>query len=104
MISGRLKQLQKFLDEDPADPFNWYALALEYLKSDQKKALTLFEKLLADFDQYLPTYYQAALLYIQLEESRKAVNVFEKGIALARDQNNLKAANELRSALDELLY
>jgi len=104
MISGRLGQLQKFLDEDPSDPFNWYALALEYQKSDQKKALALYEKLLADFEVYIPTYYQAAHLYQQMGEKERSIDVFEKGILQARKQNDFKAAKELRSALDELLF
>lgn len=104
MNSGRIEQLQKFLDEDPSDPFNWYALALEFLKSDPQKAQALFEKLLTDFEQYIPTYYPAGHLYLELGESEKAVEVFEKGIALAREQNDLKTAKELKSALDELMF
>jgi len=104
MISGRIEQLQKFLDEDPSDPFNWYALALEYQKSDPDKALTLYEKLLADFEGYIPTYYHAAHLYQQLGKMEKAIHAFEKGIGEARKQNDLKAAKELRSALDEILF
>jgi tetratricopeptide (TPR) repeat protein len=104
MISARLEALQKFLEEDPTDPFNWYALALEYAKSDKEKALVLFDKLLADFDHYIPTYYHAAHLYMQLGETEKAVAIFEKGIARASMQNDLKAAKELKSALDELLF
>ena len=104
MISDRLEELQKFLDEDPTDPFNWYALALEYQKSDQKKAVLLYEKLLADFVAYVPAYYQAAHLYQQMGEKEKSIDVFEKGILQARKQNDFKAAKELQSALDELLF
>jgi tetratricopeptide (TPR) repeat protein len=104
MNSPRLEQLQKFLEEDPADPFNWYALALEYQKSDLDRALALYEKLLQDFEGYIPTYYHAAHLYQQLGEVEKAIKVFEKGITEAQKQNDLKAAKELQSALNELLF
>jgi tetratricopeptide (TPR) repeat protein len=104
MISLRLEALQKFLEEDPTDPFNWYALALEYAKSDREKALILFEKLLADFDQYIPTYYHAAHLYLQLGQTEKAIQTFQQGIAKAGMQNDLKAVKEMKSALDELMF
>ena len=104
MISDRLAQLQKFLDEDPDDPFNWYALALEYQKSDPHHALTLFDKLLKDFEAYIPTYYHAAHLYQEVGEAKKAVGIFEKGITEATRQHDLKTVKELRSALDELLF
>jgi lipoprotein NlpI len=35
----RLEQLHQFLQEDPADPFNLYALAIEYQKTDIPHAL-----------------------------------------------------------------
>lgn len=104
MNSGRIEQLQKFLDEDRSDPFNWYALALEFVKSDQQKALTLFEKLLNDFPEYIPTYYHAGHLYLELGEHQKAVDVFERGITLAKKQNDVKSTRELKSALDELMF
>lgn len=104
MILSRLEQLQKFLDEDPSDPFNWYALALEYQKTDFRKALPIYEKLLSEFGQYIPTYYQAGNLYQENGEIEKAILTYESGIKQAQLQNDLKSAGELQSALDELTY
>ncbi|VAW26191.1 hypothetical protein MNBD_BACTEROID06-1834, partial [hydrothermal vent metagenome] len=30
MINKRLKNLESFLELEPKDPFNWYAVAMEY--------------------------------------------------------------------------
>ncbi len=103
MNSQRLDLLKQFLAEDPADPFNWYALALEKMKTDHAEASTLFSKLMTDFPDYVPTYYQAGMLAIELNDTEKAADIFEKGIICAKKQNDMKAANELRSALEELL-
>lgn len=103
MNSQRLIQLNQFLEEDPKDPFNWYALALEYLKTDHMKASELFTKILDDFPTYIPTYYQAGMLAMELRDDKRAHAIFEKGINQAVLQRDLKAANELRSALNELL-
>lgn len=104
MSSDRINQLQKFYDEDPQDPFNLYALALEYLKTEPAKARDHFENLLALHPGYLPTYYHAARLYQELGEKKRATGVYEKGIALARQLNEAKALRELQSAYDELLF
>ena len=56
MATDRIKQLEKFYEEDPLDPFNAYALALEYLHSEPQKSRLLFESLLQGHAEYLPTY------------------------------------------------
>jgi|SRR6478736_6697186 len=101
MKSDRIKMLEQFVVEDPADPFNHYALALELAKSDRQKAKEVFDQLITKYPDYVPTYYQAALLYLDLSLNEEATMLIEKGIVQAKKQNNLKAANELRSLLDE---
>jgi hypothetical protein len=63
-MSTRLDTLLQFYKEEPDDPFNIYALAMEYQKTDVKKALDHFALLLQNHDSYLPTYYQAAKLLL----------------------------------------
>lgn len=104
MNSERLKMLKQFVDEDPANAFNWYALALEYQHSDPSEASRLFDKLMTEFEAYLPTYYMAATHYVRQGDSEKAVRTFEKGIEIARMQGDRKTASELRSGLDEILF
>jgi len=94
--------LELFVAEDPTDPFNRYALALELAKSDKLKAKEIFDQLILSNPDYVPAYYQAALLYIELKLNDDATKIIENGIAQAKNQNNLKAANELRGLLDEM--
>ena len=102
--SDRIAQLQRFYDEDPTDPFNLYALALEYVKDDRAKAMELFETLLGKYADYLPTYYHAAGLYQELNHKEKAIAVYQRGISLANGLNDTKTMRELQSALDELTF
>lgn len=104
MENNRLIQLQKFYNEDPADPFNIYALALEYLKYDPEKSTELFEILLNIHKNYLPAYYHAAKLYMERGEKEKATKVYENGISLARSLKDSKAMRELQSAYDEIMF
>lgn len=102
MNSERIKMLEQFVAEDPTDPFNRYALALEVAKSDRHKAKEIFDQLIASHPDYVPAYYQASLTYLELSLNKEAASIIEVGIAQAKKQNNLKAANELRSLLDEM--
>lgn len=99
---NRLEQLTQFLQDDPNDPFTLYALALEYQKTDMIKAKALFDQLLEKHPEYIPTYYHAGNLYVTLQRIDDAVRIFEKGIAVARKQNAVKAMRELQSVYDEL--
>lgn len=96
--------LEKFYAEDPHDPFNAYALALEYLTSDAARSRTLFDWLLDVHQEYLPTYYHAAKFYQETGERGKAAAVFEKGMALARKRNESKTLRELQSAYEEMMF
>jgi tetratricopeptide (TPR) repeat protein len=104
MTTDRITQLQKFYDEEPDDPFNLYALALEYLKLDPATSRTHFETLLRSHPDYLPTYYHAARLYSEMGDRQKAITVFEEGISLAKRIDDRKAQRELQSAYDEMMF
>jgi tetratricopeptide (TPR) repeat protein len=101
-MTDRIRQLEKFMEEDSSDPFIHYALALEYAKVDRQKAIDTFEILMRTSRDYLPTYYQLAKLYESQGQKANAVRVFEDGIDLARKQNNLKTLQELQRAREEI--
>jgi len=103
-MTSRIKQLEQFVKEDPEDPFNRYALALEYIKTDKIKASVIFFDLIRDHNDYLPTYYHLGKLYEEMHESEKALDVFDQGIDLARRQNDQKTLRELLGAKQELLF
>lgn len=104
MNATRLNHLLQFYKEDPKDPFNLYALATEYLSHQPEKALEYYEKLLIDFEDYLPTYYHAAKLYADLELPDKAEAIFQKGIELAKNQKEQMPLRELQNAYNEFLF
>lgn len=104
MSEQRLKTLIKFYEEDPNDPFNLYGLALEYQKTDLNKSDELFTKLLRDFPRYVPAYYHAARLKVELKQPETALPIYKKGIETAKQQNERKAEQELRSAYNELMF
>ncbi len=103
MNTDRIRQLEKWISEDPADPFNKYGLALEVQHIDRQKADALFTELLMNHKNYLPTYYTAAQFYTNHNDA-KAIEILEKGIVLAKELEDTKTIRELQSALDQLLF
>ncbi len=101
MNSERIKILEQFVKEEPHDPFNRYALGLELSKSDKFRAKEIFDQLLTENPDYVPSYYQAALLYNELFLRTEATVLIATGIDHARNQNNVKAARELRALLED---
>jgi hypothetical protein len=57
---------------------------------------------LNDFPDYLPTYYQAALILLEIGQTKKAKIVLENGIKLAEKARELKTKNELQMQLNNL--
>lgn len=100
----RIKQLEDFLREDPDDPFNQYALALEYLKQNTTRSYQLFQHLMDTKPAYLPTYYPFAHLLVELKDPAKAESVFRAGIEAARSQSDAKTQRELQSAYNDWLF
>lgn len=98
MNYDRLQQLIRFVQEEPGDPFNVYALAMEFINGQPEQARPYFDRLLTDHPDYLPTYYHAAALYADLDERDRAAVLYEKGIELARAQNNARTLLELQRA------
>lgn len=104
MNSDRIELLKQFIKDEPSNPFNKYALAMEYYEEEPNESLALLRALLLDHPDYLPTYFKAAHLMWDNEEWNKAETVFEKGIMLAKQQNDQKALLELKSAYQNFQF
>lgn len=98
---SRIDLLETFIQEDPADPFNHYALGLEFVKADRfQDARTKFSHLVESHPDYLPTYFHYGKLLEHLGETANACEIYQEGIRTALMQNDRKTEAELRTALD----
>ncbi|MFN5324637.1 MAG: tetratricopeptide repeat protein [Bacteroidota bacterium] len=99
----RITLLQAYVREEPNDPFNRYALALEWIRlGHNMEAIEQFEMLRQYHASYLPTYYQLGKVLESLNRIEEAILVYTEGIEVALKQGASKTASELRSALDFL--
>lgn len=104
MNVSRIELLEKYIKEEPNEPFNHHALANEYMAMDAQKALDIFLRTIEEFPDYLPSYYQTAKLLEEFELEERALAVYSSGIELAKIQGNYKALSELNSAYQNLLF
>lgn len=101
---NRVMLLLEFLEEDPNNPFNVYALALEYQNIDPEKATYYFDQLLKSHQDYLPTYFQAALFFADQGNVEKARGIYQAGIALAQKDQDGHTLKELENAYQNFLF
>jgi tetratricopeptide (TPR) repeat protein len=103
MENSRLEILLKSLEASPRDAFTRYLVALEFTKLNRhEEATAQFEHLLNEHAAYVPTYYQFAQLYENLERNADAIRIYKLGLAAARNAGDFHAASEIQAALDML--
>jgi Tfp pilus assembly protein PilF len=101
----RIEKILEFLKANPKDNFLRHALALEYIKlGDDLKARILFEEILKDSPDYVGSYYHLAKLLEKLEQTEKAIEYYEMGMAAAKAVNDNHAYSELQAAYEDLIY
>ncbi|MEM6642755.1 MAG: tetratricopeptide repeat protein [Bacteroidota bacterium] len=104
MNSTRIKLLEKYAEEEPENPFNKYALAMEYYDLAPEKSVEILSNLADQHPNYLPTYYKLAHLLWDLEVWDSASTFFKKGIEIATRQSDEKALKELNAAFQNFLF
>ncbi|MGZ3885151.1 MAG: tetratricopeptide repeat protein [Bacteroidia bacterium] len=97
---SRKAQLLDMLKQEPADVFLNYALAVE-LQSEQQleEAQQQFLRTMKLDADYLPCYYQLGQTLEKMEKQSEALEMYKKGLDLAKRQKNQKAVNEISEAI-----
>lgn len=99
----RIIRLKELLEKEPEDSFLQHALGLEYTKIGKfDEALSMFEKLLKEKEDYIPSYYHLAKLLVEQNKIEKAIEIYNKGLDECKKAGDSHSYNELKSALDEL--
>ena len=100
MSTERLEQLKELLAEEPGDVFLRYAIALEMKRrGDMEEAVRMLESILKDEPQYVPCYYQLALMQADLARSEDAAETCRAGALQCLVTGDRKARAELLELL-----
>ncbi|MFV0606437.1 MAG: tetratricopeptide repeat protein [Niabella sp.] len=101
----RIEKLKLFLKDNPGDSFLKHALAMEYIKAgDDVMAENLLNQILSATPDYVGSYYQLGKLLERRGNNTAAIEVYIKGMELARAGGDNHTWNELRAAHEELVF
>jgi len=99
MVTPRLQQLYKFLEESPKDSFIIFAVAKEYEKMGKKETALAYYLKLKELDaDYVGTYYHLGKLYESNEDFKTAFFTYKDGMVIAKKMGDQHAFNELAGA------
>lgn len=95
--------LTQILEQNPADAFARYGLAMEHANQGQTDAaLTEFDRLLSTHPDYTAGYFMAAQTLVKAGRTNDAKARLDQGIASAQKTGNHHAQSEMEALLMEL--
>lgn len=99
-MSERRKQIEAMLADDPGDTFLRYSLAMEQRSEGlNDEAISGFTGLTQESPPYVPAFFMAAQLLVDLDRVDEARTFLRDGIEEARRQNDSHAAGEMSEYL-----
>lgn len=94
-----------FLKDSPNDSFLHHAMALEYVKDgNEAEARQYFERNLNADAGYVATYYHLGKLLERIGAQQQAIEIYEKGMQVAKAAKDMHAYSELQGAYEDLVY
>jgi tetratricopeptide (TPR) repeat protein len=98
-----MEVLKAMLQQNPADAFARYGLAMELVKSgDLSGAVTEFQALLHHNPNYAAAYFHGGQVLEKLGDLEQARALYERGIEVTSRTGDAHTRSELQAALDML--
>jgi predicted Zn-dependent protease len=102
-VMDKIAMLTQILEQNPADAFARYGLAMEHANQGQTEpALAEFDRLLSTHPDYTAGYFMAAQTLVKASRTDEAKARLEQGIASAQRTGNHHALGEMEALLMEL--
>jgi Flp pilus assembly protein TadD len=102
-MSNRLEILKSMVEQNPADSFSRYGLAMEYRNTgDLEGAMREFHELQRLNPDYAATYFHAGQTLERLGRIDEAREMYQEGIEVTTRKGDMHARGELQGALDML--
>lgn len=103
MIQEKVRQLEDLVKQNPENALMHYTLGVEYLRADQnEKAIATLKKALNLEPHYSAAYRELGKALVKSNLSEKAVEIFDKGIAVAEEKGDIQTAKEMRVFLKRI--
>ena len=99
----KIAALTEILTSNPTNDFARYGLAMEHIsQGNADTALTEFTTLVHHNPDYVPAYQMSAQTLAKLGRTDQAIAHLKEGITAAQRTNNVHAASEMQTLLDDL--
>jgi tetratricopeptide (TPR) repeat protein len=103
MPSNRIEILKTMLEQDPANNFARYGIAMEYLNSGElDQAVAAFGNLTEINPDYVAAYFHGGQTLEKLGRTEDARAVYARGLEACRRTGDGHTASEISAALDLL--
>jgi tetratricopeptide (TPR) repeat protein len=103
MASNRLEILKSMVEQNPADSFARYGLAMEYRNSgDLEAAMGEFRTLMETKPDYSPAYFHGGQTLERMGRVKEAREVYLRGVEVTTRSGDQHARSEMQGALDML--
>jgi tetratricopeptide (TPR) repeat protein len=103
MGGTRLEALKSMVEQNPADSFLRYGLAMEYRNSgDLDGAVREFRGLIAANPDYHAAYFHGGQTLERMGRLDEARSLYEAGVEVTRRKGEQHALSEMQAALDML--
>ena len=99
-MAGRLEVLKSMVEQDPANAFGRYGLAMEYVNmGDLESAVTEFRALVDHNHNYVAGYFHGGQTLEKLGRRDEAKDFYHRGIDAAMRTGDAHTRSELEGAL-----
>ena len=101
MASTRIEILKSMVEQNPADSFARYGLAMEYRNTgDLEAAVAEFRTLLAAHPDYSAAYFHGGQTLERLGRPAEARQLYMRGIEATARKGDFHTRDEIQAALD----
>ena len=101
MANTRLETLKSMVEQNPADSFARYGLAMEYRNAgDLAAAMAEFRTLLAAHPDYSAAYFHGGQTLERLGQQAEARELYTQGLEATTRKGDLHTRDEIQAALD----
>jgi len=103
MNQAQIQQLENLVKQNPQNALMHYTLGIEYLRKGKKrKAINILKKTIAIDREYSAAYRELGKALVESNMKPEAVDIFNKGIAVAEERGDIQTAREMQVFLKRI--
>ncbi len=99
----RIQELENLIKQNPQNALMHYTLGIEYLRAEKpEKAINLLREAIDLEPDYSAAYRELGRALTKSNSMKEAIDIFNKGIAVAEEMGDIQTAKEMRVFLKRI--